>query len=88
MGLFKSVLKAVDSSLKAVENGDLEKSIGRGLDRFEQLVDSAPEKLKEAAGAPEKALDAVKAKAESARQQADRVQEAARDIRENIERKD
>jgi hypothetical protein len=30
----------------------------------------------------------VKAKAESARQQADRVQEAARDIRENIERKD
>ncbi|HSX06890.1 MAG TPA: hypothetical protein VLG92_04160 [Candidatus Saccharimonadia bacterium] len=62
MGLFDSVLKQVDKSLKAVESGALEKRLGQFADAVEKRSVQAEARLDKVADKPGALLQAAEAK--------------------------
>jgi predicted RecB family endonuclease len=56
MGLFDNVLRSLDNTLKAIEDGAIEKKITEAVDALDKVVEKAPETLEKVADAPQKAM--------------------------------
>ncbi|MCA9327259.1 hypothetical protein KDA14_01900 [Candidatus Saccharibacteria bacterium] len=63
MGLFDNVLKSLDSTLQAIEDGAIEKKLTEAVDALDRATNKAPEMLEKAAHMPEQAIKAAEEKA-------------------------
>mgnify|MGYP000075875463 CR=1 FL=1 len=78
MGLFDNVLKSLDSTLKAIEDGALEQKLTEAVDALDRGVQKAPEMLEKVADLPQTAL-------ENAEDKAAQLQETTLKLKEQAE---
>ena len=75
MGLFDNVLKSLDSTLKAIEDGALEKTFVQAVDALDRSVGKAPEPLEKIADMPEKIIHNTEQKTEKLRETGEKLKE-------------
>lgn len=64
MGLFDNVLKSLDDTLKAIEDGAIEKKITDAVDALDRVTEKAPEQLEKIVDAPQNAMRTLDSKSE------------------------
>ena len=74
MGMFDNLLKMADNSLKAIEEGALEKRLEQVADRLESGIAKASGDVEKVASAPEKMLNRVEQTHANAEEKAKLVQ--------------
>lgn len=77
MGLFDNVLKSLDSTLKAIEDGALEKTLTDAVDALDRGVQQAPEVLEKVADLPQAAIQTAEDKAAQLQDTAQKLKEQA-----------
>lgn len=77
MGLFDNVLKSLDSTLQAIEEGAIEKKLTEAVDALDRATSKAPEMLEKAANMPEQAVQAVEDKAAQLKESGEVLKEQA-----------
>ena len=75
MGLFDNVLKSLDSTLKAIEDGALEKTLVQAVDALDRSVGKAPEALERVADIPEKIIRTADTQTERLRDTGEKLKE-------------
>lgn len=75
MGLFDNVLKSLDSTMKAIEEGALEKTLTQAVDAFDRGVSKAPETLEKIADIPQKVIHSAEQKSEQLRDVSNKLKE-------------
>ncbi len=75
MGLFDNVLKSLDSTLKAIEDGALEKTLVQAVDALDKTVGKVPETLEKIADVPASALRTAEQRTEQVRQKGEKLRE-------------
>ena len=73
MGLFDNVLKSLDSTLKAIEDGALEKTLVQAVDALDRSVGKAPEALEKIADMPEKIIHNTEQQTEKLRETGEKL---------------
>ncbi|QQS18472.1 hypothetical protein IPL68_07915 [Candidatus Saccharibacteria bacterium] len=86
MWSFDNVLKSLDDTLKAIEDGAIEKKITEAVDALDKVVEKAPEKLEKVADAPQKMLEGMETKRETFQQTAANLQKQAQKTIDIIQR--
>lgn len=77
MGLFDNVLKSLDSTLQAIEDGAIEKKLNEAVDALDRATSKAPGMLEKAANMPEQAVQAVEDKAAQLKESGEVLKEQA-----------
>lgn len=77
MGLLDNIFKSLDETLKAVEDGAIEKTLNNALDMFDSKLDTTLESAKKLAEIPEAALNTATEKADAIEKQAEQLQNQA-----------
>lgn len=77
MGLLDNIFKSLDETLKAVEDGAIEKTLNNAIDMFDAKVGSTLDSAQKLAELPEKALNTAAEKADAIENQAGNLQNQA-----------
>lgn len=77
MGLFDNVIKSLDSTLKAIEDGAIEKTLTQAIDMFDASVGKVPETLEKVANAPQKLIDNTDGRVEQLRETGEKLKQQA-----------
>ncbi|QQS19686.1 hypothetical protein IPL85_05465 [Candidatus Saccharibacteria bacterium] len=88
MGLLDNVFKSIDDTLKAIEDGAIEKKLTEVVDTFEKHVETAPQALEKVAEAPKKALQVFDSKTEALQKTSESLRLQASKTIDIIQRKD
>ena len=86
MGLFDNVLKSLDSTLKAIEDGAIEKTLTQAVDMFDNHVGKVPETLEKVANAPQKLINTADTRVEQLRETGEKLKEQATKATDIIKR--
>lgn len=86
MGLFDNVFKSLDATLKAIEDGAVEKTLTNAVDMLEKHVNTAPEKLEKIADMPQKLMDTAEKRVDQATQTSNTLREQATKFADVVKR--